>query len=135
MTRVIVVADGGPALETVTRALAPLGDVEVVRHLSGRAPVAPLVERLDPDLVFIDELRWSGLTLSLVGKVRRAAPAAAIVVRAADPEADWLARALQAGAAAVLPAVADTATLGLVLHEVIAASPAFPVSIDQPLAA
>ena len=53
MTRVIVVADGGPTLEALTRTLHCLKGVDIVRHLSARPPVE-LIQRLEPDLIFID---------------------------------------------------------------------------------
>ena len=65
----------------------------------------------------------------------RGAPSAAIVVRAAEPEAAWLARALQAGADAVLPAVADARTLELVLNEVLAAARPLSLETIDPLLA
>jgi DNA-binding NarL/FixJ family response regulator len=135
MTRVIVVADGGPTLEALTRTFYRLKGVEIVRHLSGRPPVE-LIERLEPDLIFIDELVCPSACLEAVARARQAAPAAAIVVRAARPEAGWLAEALETGANAVLPAVADARTLELVLEEVLsAARPPAAVTIDPLLAA
>jgi len=119
MTRVIVVADHGPTLESLTRTLYGLRGVDIVRHLSGRPPIS-LMRRLQPDLVFIDELACPDLCIGAVTRARTAAPAAAIVVRAARPDASWLARALEAGAHAVLPAVADGPTLLLVLEEALA---------------
>jgi DNA-binding NarL/FixJ family response regulator len=135
MTRVIVVADGGPTLEVLTRTFYRLRGVEIVRHLSGRPPVE-LIERLEPDLIFIDEMSCPTACLEAVVRARQAAPAAAIVVRAARPEAGWLGEALQAGADAVLPAVADARTLELVLDEVLsAARPPAVHNIDPLLAA
>jgi DNA-binding NarL/FixJ family response regulator len=118
MTRVIVVADHGPTLESLTRTLYGLRGVDIVRHLSGRPPIG-LVQRLEPDLVFIDELARPEFCLGAVRRARAASPTAAIVVRAARPDAAWLGRALAAGADAVLPAVADGPTLLLVLEEVL----------------
>jgi len=119
MTRIIVVADHGPTLENLTRTLYGLRGVEIVRHLSGRPPIS-LVKRLEPDLVFIDELARPEFCVAAVRRARTATPTAAIVVRAARPDAAWLGRALAAGADAVLPAVADGPTLLLVLEEVLA---------------
>lgn len=134
MTRVIVIADGGPTLEALTRTLHGLKGVEIVRHLGGRPPAA-LMQRLQPDLVFIDELTSPQTCLVAVARARAAAPAAAIVVRAARPEAGWLADALEAGADAVLPAVADDATLQLVLDEVLDATRLAPATTIDPLLA
>jgi len=120
MTRLIIIADGGPALERLSDALSHMDGVALLRHLGGRRPVAPHLQRLAPDLVFIDEPAWSPLPLALIREVRSAAPAAAVIVRAAEPTADWLADALMAGATAVLPAVADGPTLALVVQEVMA---------------
>ena len=123
MTRVIVVADGGPTLEALTRTLHCLKGVDIVRHLSARPPVE-LIQRLEPDLIFIDELAFPSRCLEAVARARRAAP-----------EAGWLPRALEAGADAVLPAVADARTLELVLDEVLAARRPAVQTIDPPLAA
>ena len=70
-----------------------------------------------------------------MARARHAAPEAAIVVRAARPDAAWLPRALEAGADAVLPAVADERTLELVLGEVLAARTPALQTIDPLLAA
>lgn len=134
MTRVIVVADGGPTLEALTRTLHSLKGVDIVRHLSARPPVE-LIQRLEPDLIFIDELAFPSRCLEAVSRARRAAPDAAIVVRAARPDAGWLPRALEAGADAVLPAVADARTLERVLDEVLAARRPAVQTIDPLLAA
>ena len=117
MIRAIVISDGGPALDRLEHSLRALDGVELVTRLGWRKPPGPAIHGLQPDLIFIDEPAWSALPLAVVRDARRAAPAAAVVVRAAEPTAGWLADALQAGATAVLPAVADQHTLGLVIHE------------------
>lgn len=134
MTRVIVVADGGPTLEALTRTLYCLKGVDIVRHLSARPPVE-LIRRLEPDLIFIDELAFPTRCLEAVARARSAAPTAGIVVRTAAPDAGWLPRALEAGADAVLPAVADERTLELVLGEVLAARTPALETTDPLLAA
>ncbi len=119
MTRVVIIADGGPALERLSGVLARTPGLELLGRMSGRRPVGERLERLDPEVIFIDEPTWSPLPLALIREARHATPAAALIVRAADPTADWLADALMAGATAVLPAVADGPTLGVVIQEVI----------------
>ena len=117
MIRTIVISDGGAALDRLERSLRPVDGLEIVRRLGWRRPPGPAISALQPDLIFIDEPAWSALPLAVVRDARSSAPAAAVVVRAADPAVGWLADALQAGATAVLPAVADERTLGLVIHE------------------
>jgi DNA-binding NarL/FixJ family response regulator len=92
MTRVMIVADNGPAMAALTRALRRMPDLEIVRYASGRNTIGPLVRASAPELVLIDEMHWR-------------------------------ADALRAGAAAVLPASVDPATLELVLREVLVTDP------------
>lgn len=120
MTLLAIIADGGPALECLTGALAGTAGIDAVRRISSRGSVYAQIERLDPALVFIDEPAWTPLPLAVIREARSAAPTAAVIVRAADPTADWLADALMAGATAVLPGVVDEATIGRVVIEVMA---------------
>jgi DNA-binding NarL/FixJ family response regulator len=116
--RAIVVADSGPVLAALTRALVENG-VEIVRHASGRTRVDALVRGFEPDLVLIDEMRWPPMALARVGEVRQAAPSASVVVMAERLEGNWLAEALRMGAAAVMPASTDPETFRRVLTEVL----------------
>jgi DNA-binding NarL/FixJ family response regulator len=122
--RAIVIADSGTVLASVTRALVEIDGIEIVRHASGRTRVGALVRGFAPDLVLIDEMRWPPLALARVREVRRAAPAASVVVLAEQLEGSWLADALRLGAAAVMPASADPDTFRQVLSEVLARIPA-----------
>jgi DNA-binding NarL/FixJ family response regulator len=122
--RAVVIADSGPVLASVTRALVELGGVDIVRHASGRNRVGALVRGFAPDLVLIDEMHWPPLALARVREVRAAAPAASVVVLAEQLEGRWLADALRLGAAAVMPASADPDTFRQVLSEVLARIPA-----------
>jgi DNA-binding NarL/FixJ family response regulator len=119
MITVALVADSGPALEAMTRSVATLARVNIVRHCHGHARIAPALARCAPDLVLVDEMGWPRLALQRISEIRTALPDARIVVRAARPDADWLAEALHAGASAVVPATAGAETLGLVLAEVL----------------
>jgi DNA-binding NarL/FixJ family response regulator len=117
--RAIVIADSGPVLAALTRALLAVDGVEIARHASGRSSVHALVRGFAPDLVLIDEMHWAPRALARVAEVRSAAPAAAIVV-VAHLEGAWLADALRMGAAAVMPASADPETFNQILTEVVA---------------
>jgi DNA-binding NarL/FixJ family response regulator len=117
--RIALVADSGSAMEAMTRSVSALARVDIVRHCHGHAPIAPALVRFAPDLVLVDEMGWPRLALRRVQELHEALPDARIVVRAARPEAGWLAEALHAGASAVVPATAGAETLGLVLAEVV----------------
>jgi DNA-binding NarL/FixJ family response regulator len=123
MTRTIIVADSGPAMAALTRALRRMPDLDIVRYASGRSTIGPLVRASAPELVLIDEMHWRADALARLAEARLAAPDAAVVVLAAEPDESWLADALRAGAAAVLPPSVDPATLELVLREVLVTDP------------
>ena len=120
MTRVVVVADSGPVLASLTAAVGTVPGAYIVRHGSTAGPLDRLVAPLSPDLVVIGDLLVPEDALARLAEVRRAAPDAQVVVLSSSPEAGWLADALRAHAAAVLPGNAGARTLGLVLREVLA---------------
>ena len=119
MISIALVADSGSAMEAMTGSVSTLPRVTIVRHCNGRAPIAPALARCAPDLVLVDEMGWPRLAMQRIEEIHATLPLARIVVRAARPEAGWLADALRAGAGAVVPATAGPETLGLVLAEVV----------------
>jgi DNA-binding NarL/FixJ family response regulator len=120
--RALVIADSGPTMADLTRALFALKSIEM-RHASGRTHVSALVRAFEPDLVLVDEMHWPKLALTRIAEVRRAAPDAAVIVLANDLEGTWLADALRLGAAAVMPAGADDETFHQVLADVLTTVP------------
>jgi DNA-binding NarL/FixJ family response regulator len=120
VTRVIIVADSGPALANLTAAVRTVPGAYIVRHGSSTGPVDRLVAPLAPDLVLIGDLHTPAHALARLAEVRRAAPAAKVVVLSSAPEADWLADALRAHASAIVPGDLHPETLGIVLREVLA---------------
>jgi DNA-binding NarL/FixJ family response regulator len=120
MISVALIADSGPALEAMTSSLASVPGVNIVRHCHGHARIGTGLARCAPDLILLDEMRWPRLALQRLDEIRDVLPDARVVVRAARPEAGWLAEALHAGASAVVPATAGAETLGVVLNEVVA---------------
>jgi DNA-binding NarL/FixJ family response regulator len=120
MTRAVIIADSGAVQAEVTQTLLAARDVEIVRHVSGRSDVSAIVEGFRPELVIVDEMHWPPRALTRIAEARRAAPAAAIVVRADRLEGGWLAQALRVGASAVIPAQASAEIFRQVLGEVLA---------------
>ena len=119
MITVALIADSGPALEAMTRSLAALPGVDIVRHCHGHTRGGAGVQRCAPDRGLRDEVHGPRLALQRLDEIHEALPQARVVVRAARPDAGWLADALRAGASAVVPATAGPETLGLVLQEVV----------------
>jgi DNA-binding NarL/FixJ family response regulator len=120
MIRVVVVADSGPVLASLTAAVGTVPGAYILRHASSAGRLDRIVAPLDPDLVLIGDLLSPADALERLAEVRRAAPAAKVVLLSSSPEAAWLADALRAKAAAVLPGRLEPHTLGLVLREVLA---------------
>jgi DNA-binding NarL/FixJ family response regulator len=119
---VALIADNGPALEAMTRSVASLPSVNIVRHCHGHSRIGASLKRCAPDLVLLDEMHWPRLALQRLDEIRAVLPHTRVVVRASRPDAGWLADALRAGASAVVPATAGADTLGLVLKEVVSGS-------------
>lgn len=120
MTRVVVVADSGAVLASLTAAVGTVPGASVVRHGSSVCRLDRLVAPLAPDLVLIGDLQVPQDALARLAEVRAAAPHAQVVVLSSSPEASWLADALRAQASAVLPGNLEPNTLGVVLREVLA---------------
>ena len=120
MTRVVVVADSGPVLASLTVAVGTVPGAYIVRHANSVGPLDRIVAPLAPDLVLIGDLLFPDDALKRLAEVRRAAPEAKVVMLSSSPEAGWLADALRAHASAVLPGRLEPQTLGLVLREVLA---------------
>jgi DNA-binding NarL/FixJ family response regulator len=117
---VVIVADRGAGLSRLSELLNALPDVHIVRHLSGGAPVRAMVAAAAPDVVVLDELRWPGMTVRRISEMSELSRTR-VVVCASHLEAGWIADALRAGAAAVIPRSADAATVRIVIGEVLRA--------------
>jgi len=131
MTRVVVVADSGPVHADLTAAVGSVAGAYIVRHGHGHAPLDRLVAQVAPDLIVIGDLQNPDEALARLAEVRRAAPAAKVVILSSNPEASWLADALRAEASAVLPGSIEPGTLAIVLREVIAAPERLPVAVTE----
>jgi len=120
MTRVVVVADSGAVLASLTTAVGTVPGAHIVRHGSSSRRLDLLVGHLRPDLIVIGDLQVPEDALARLAEIASAAPEAKTVVLSSSPEAGWLADALRAHAAAVLPGNVEPLTLGVVLREVVA---------------
>lgn len=134
MTRVVVAADSGSALARLTAAVGTVPGAYIVRHGSSAGPLDRIVGSLEPDLVVIGSLLVPQDALARLAEIRRVAPAAKVVVLSSTPEATWLADALRAHAAAVLPGQIEPETLGVVLREVLAAPAPVVHRLPRPVA-
>jgi DNA-binding NarL/FixJ family response regulator len=117
MTRAVLIGDMGLATDAAARALAADPYIEVVARLGIGRGVAGRLAELLPDLTVIQEPTSAPLPIAVIREARTAAPAATLIVRAADATPTWVTDAINGGATAVLPSTVDAASLGRVaLH-------------------
>jgi DNA-binding NarL/FixJ family response regulator len=119
LTRVVIVADSGATMATLTAAVTAVNGAHIVRYGNSRTRLERMLAPVAPDLVVLGDLLVPEHALARLAEVRRAAPDAKVVVLSSRPEADWLADALRAHASAVLPGNLEPQTLGVVLREVL----------------
>jgi DNA-binding NarL/FixJ family response regulator len=118
--RVLVIGESHPVRANLTRALCRIEDVDIVAHARGRNSVFTLVDTLRPDVVFVDELLWSGHSVARVREALAAYPPTVVIGLVERPDAGWIVEGLRAGATAVVPRDLEPTTLALVLDEALA---------------
>ena len=116
--RAIVLADSGSQHAALTQRLARNDRVQVVRHASGHANVEGQMRGFSPELVLMHDMDLPARALARLEEIRRAAPAATVVVLAERLQGAWLATALRLGAT-VLPADVEETAFEQVLAEVL----------------
>jgi DNA-binding NarL/FixJ family response regulator len=119
MTSVVIVADSGAEMARLTAEVNLARGMTLVRHASGRVPVAGIVADHSPALIVLGEMSPRRLVLERLAEIRHASPASKVVVVATEPDARWLGAALSAGASAVVPGGPSSKALGTVLQEVL----------------
>jgi DNA-binding NarL/FixJ family response regulator len=118
--RALVIGDSSPVRANLTRALCRIEDVDIVAHARGRSSVFALVDTLRPDVVFVDEMLWTGQSVSRVREALAAHPRTVVIGLVERPDAGWIVEGLRAGATAVVPRDLHPTTLALVLDEALA---------------
>lgn len=135
MTRVVIVADSGDAMRSITATLQPLERVEIAGYASGGKRAGDLVRSLAPDAVIVDEMARVGLALIRIAEIRSALPGVPIIGLAARPDGSWIVDGLRAGADAVVPRQLGSELLGQVLDHAVAQSGTHPLPPVQRRAA
>jgi DNA-binding NarL/FixJ family response regulator len=120
VTRVVIVADSGPTMATLTAATTAVRGAHIVRYGNSRTRLERLLAPAAPDVVVIGDLHTADGALVRLAEIAGTAPAAKVVLIGDGQEVSWLPDALRARAAAVLPGNVDARVLAIVLEEVIA---------------
>ena len=115
---VVIVTDNGFAAEAIRRSFRGTSGVQVAGYVDGRRACGAAVAEAHPDVVIVDEMTWSANAVARIAEVRRAVPAAKIIVLTAEADAPWLGDAVRAGADAAIAKTVQPTTLGLLVREI-----------------
>ena len=118
MKRVLLVADSAVTVEAIRLALRHAPELRPDGYANGRSPIAAIVAPLAPDIVLIDEMATPERAIARISEAHFAASAAKVILLASAPEAPWVARAIRAGANAVVAKTLQAVTLGVLVREV-----------------
>ena len=116
---VVIVTDNGFAAEAIRRSFRGASGVRVAGYVDGRHPCGAAVAEAAPDVVIVDEMTWSANAVARISEVRRAVPAAKIIVLTAQSDADLARRrGPRRRATPRSPRPSQPATLGLLVREI-----------------
>jgi DNA-binding NarL/FixJ family response regulator len=115
---VVIVTDNGFAAEAIRRGFRGTSGVRVAGYVDGRRACGTAVAEAGPDVVIVDEMTWSANAVARIAEIRRAVPAAKIIVLTGQPDAEWLGDAVRAGADAAIAKTVQPTTLGLLVREI-----------------
>jgi DNA-binding NarL/FixJ family response regulator len=117
--RVLIVADNALAAEAIRREMRHASGCRVTGFVNGRRPCAVTVAQEDPEVVLVDDMRSSEVTLERIGELRTAAPKAKILLLTLRMDPAWLAEASAAGVDAAVAKAAHPGSLGTLVREVV----------------
>lgn len=129
MTRVVIVADSGATMATLTAAVTSVRGAHIVRYGNSRTRLGRVLAPAEPDLVVIGDLHTAAGALARLAEIAATAPRAKVVLIGDGHEVSWLPEALRRRAAAVLPGNVGAHVLAIVLEEVIAERDTKPVPL------
>lgn len=122
MQSLVVVADDLAAVRSNRFALRQVACFRVVATIDGRASVRTAVERLQPQIVLVNDMCQRVNLMTRIRESADAAPEATVVVLSARVDAAAVGEALDAGAHAVIARDLPPSVLGTVLREVVRGS-------------
>jgi chemotaxis response regulator CheB len=80
MTTVVIIADRGAEMARLTAHVHAARGMTLVRHASGRVPVARIVADHRPSVVLLGEMSPRRLVRERLAEVRRSSPESAVIV-------------------------------------------------------
>ena len=117
--RVLIIADNAVTANGINLEMRHVAGCNVTGFLNGRGPCGRHVAEEVPDVVLLDDLHESELTLARIREVRAAAPATKILLLTLRMDPDWLAQASEAGIDAAIAKIARPGSIGALVREVV----------------
>ncbi len=117
--RVLIVADNAVSANGIKMEMRHAGGCQVVGFLNGRRPCGLIAAQEKPDVVLLDDMRSTELTLERIAELRRAMPETKILLLTLCMDANWLAEASAVGIDAAIAKVARPACIGTLIREVV----------------
>ena len=118
MKRLLIVADHSLVVHGIRLALRQTAGFQVAGFIDGRASIAPALERLDPEIVLMDDMQEPADALARLREVEAIRPEAQIVLLTLRMDDAWLDEAFAAGAHAVVSKTVHPVALGTLLREI-----------------
>jgi DNA-binding NarL/FixJ family response regulator len=116
--RVVIVAPGALAAETLQSSLRTVPPLDIVGFADSRRLVAADVAAAAPELIVIDGRRPDALTLSCVESLRQAVRRAKIIMITAEVDEQWLGEACDHGLDAAISVSVGSPMLGSLVRQI-----------------
>ena len=118
--RLLIVARDAPAAESIRRALRYAPTCRVIGWMDARNPCSGPMLEAQPDVVVIDDSAGSTMVLAWARDVRASMPDAKVVLLIHELPAELLVEAEAAGVDAAISKTASSASVGMLIREVVA---------------
>jgi DNA-binding NarL/FixJ family response regulator len=115
MRRLVIVADSSLVVEAIRIGFRKSGEFRLVGYANGRTTTAGAILSAAPDVILLDDMGRSSRALELLRALRAEDQDVAVFVLSMQIDSEWLGRAFEAGATAVIAkATRPTALVTLV---------------------
>ena len=117
--RVLIVADNAVTANGIKLEMRHATGCRIVGFINGRRPCGLIAAQEQPDVVLLDEMHSTELTLERIAELRCAVPGTKIVLLTLCMDAGWLAEASEAGINAAVAKVARPGGIGTLVREIV----------------
>jgi len=117
--RVLIVADNAVTAHGIKLEMRHATGCRVVGFVSGRRSCGVIAAQEKPDVVLLDDMHSTQLTLERIAELRRAVPSAKIVLLTLCMDVTWLSDAAEAGIDAAVAKTARPGGIGSLVREIV----------------